>query len=257
MNTAAYETIRVRMQGPVCFLQFNRPEAKNTINERLVYECRQVIDHCREQASILVLEGLPDVFCFGADFQELHEKKASGQSLDPSPEPLYDLWLDLATGPFITISHVRGKVNAGGVGFVAACDIVLADETAEFSLSELLFGLLPACVLPFLIRRIGFQKANYLTLMTQPINVRQAVEWGLVDACDAESETLLRKHLMRLRYVPRRGIERYKRLMNSLQDGLHRAKPLALEANREVFADPRNQELIFRYIETGQFPWES
>jgi len=62
------------------------------------------------------------------------------------------LWLRLATVRTVTISHVRGKANAGGIGFVAASDIVLADETAQFSLSELLFGLYPACVLPFLIR---------------------------------------------------------------------------------------------------------
>nr|WP_269820011.1 enoyl-CoA hydratase-related protein [Bacillus velezensis] len=42
-----------------------------------------------------------------------------------------------------------GVANAGGIGFVAASDIVIADDTAVFSLSELLFGLFPAMVLPF------------------------------------------------------------------------------------------------------------
>jgi hypothetical protein len=36
----------------------------------------------------------------------------------------------------ITVFHVRGKVNAGGVGFVVANDIVLVDQTVQFSLSE-------------------------------------------------------------------------------------------------------------------------
>lgn len=85
------------------------------------------------------------------------------------PDLLYDLWLKMMNGPFITISHVRGTTNAGGFGFVAASDIVIADETAIFNLSELLFGLFPAMVLPFLTGKIGDQRAHYLTLKTNSI----------------------------------------------------------------------------------------
>lgn len=251
-----YQTIQVRFQEPICFLQFNRPEANNTINDLLIEECRQVLDQCEEAITVVVLEGLPEVFCFGADFQGIHAQMVSGEPTEQGPEPLYDLWLKLATGPYITVSHVRGKANAGGVGFVAASDIVLADQTAQFSLSELLFGLFPACVLPFLIRRMGFQKAHYLTLMTQPIPVQQAHSWGLVDAYDVQSEALLRKHLLRLRHLSKMGILRYKRYLSGLNDLLQQSRPHAIAANREIFADPRNLEGIFRFVETGQFPWE-
>ncbi len=252
----SYQTIKVRFQEQICFLQFHRPEADNTINDRLIEECHQVLASCEESVTIVVLEGLPEVFCFGADFKGMHEKMASGQQGENNPEPLYDLWLKLATGPYLTISHVRGKANAGGLGFVAASDIVLANQTAQFSLSEMLFGLFPACVLPFLIRRIGFQKAHYLTLMTQPISVQQAQTWGLVDASDAQSETLLRKHLLRLRRLSKKGIAQYKHYMNGLNEWLLQCKSLAVAANQEVFSDPLNIENIFRYVEKGQFPWE-
>jgi enoyl-CoA hydratase/carnithine racemase len=148
-----YQTIKVRFEDPVCFLQFYRPEANNTINYRLIDECREVLERCEDSITIVVLEGLPEVFCFGADFAGIQQQVSGEQPLHNNPEPMYDLWMKLASGPFITISHVRGKANAGGVGFVAASDIVLADSKAQFSLSELLFGLFPACVLPFLIRR--------------------------------------------------------------------------------------------------------
>lgn len=248
-----YQTIKVRFQEPISFLQFHRPEANNTINELLVEECRQALAACAETSTIVVLEGLPEVFCFGADFQGM----AGAGEKEQNPGPLYDLWLQLATGPYITISHVRGKANAGGLGFVAASDIVLADETAQFSLSELLFGLMPACVLPFLIRRIGFQKAHYMTLMTQPVSVQQAQTWGLVDAYEAQSEALLRRHLLRLRRLSKTAIMRYKNYMNKLNDELQQSKPLALAANLEVFSDPRNLQGIIRYVETGKFPWEA
>lgn len=251
-----YQTIKVSFQEPFCFIQFNRPEANNTINDPLIEECHQVLTLCEKSVTVVVLEGLPEVFCFGADFQAIHDGMVKGEHSEHNPEPLYNLYLRLATGPFITISHVRGKANAGGVGIVAASDIVIADQTAQFSLSELLFGLFPACVLPFLFRRVGFQKAHYLTLMTQPISAQQAQAWGLVDVYDVKSDSLLRRHLLRLKYLSKQGISRYKRYMNQLAASFLQCKDLALTANREIFSDPRNQELISRFVENGKFPWE-
>src|SRR5438874_409263 len=188
MTITAYQTIKVEFQESVCFLQIDRPEANNTISDQLVAECHDVLSACEESATVVVLSGSPEVFCFGADFKaiatgqrdpgRLTIREQSGDGRRDGPGPLYELWLRLATGPFVSISHVRGKANAGGVGFVAASDIVLADDTAQFSLSELLFGLFPACVLPFLIRRVGFQKAHYFTLMTQPVSAKQACDIG-------------------------------------------------------------------------------
>ncbi|HZI55203.1 MAG TPA: enoyl-CoA hydratase/isomerase [Verrucomicrobiae bacterium] len=250
-----YETIKVRFQESICFLQIDRPNANNTISGRLVAECNHVLAACEESANIVVLSGSPEVFCFGADFKAIATASKTDDQ-DAAPGPMYDLWLRLATGPYVTISHVRGKANAGGVGFVAASDIVLADETAQFSLSELLFGLYPACVLPFLIRRIGFQKAHYLTLMTQPISAKQAWDWGLVDAFEPSSEALLRRHLQRLRRLSKSAVRRYKTYMSGISSPLQDLKSPAVAANREMFSDADNLQAITRYIEEGLFPWE-
>jgi polyketide biosynthesis enoyl-CoA hydratase PksH len=261
IENKTYETLRVRFDADICFIQMYRPEANNTINDRMIEEFTNVLDLCEESIKIVVLEGLPEVFCFGADFKGLQESfegdtSASQQADEQDPEPLYDLWLKLASGPYITIAHVRGKANAGGIGFVAACDVVLCEEKAVFSLSELLFGLMPACVLPFLIRRTGFPKANYMTLMTQPISAKQAQTWGLVDACEENSENLLRKHLLRVKRLSKEGIARYKRYMSTLDDALVTSKPKALAANKDVFSDEKNLQMIARYVTTGKFPWE-
>ena len=250
-----YETIKVHFQESICFLQIDRPDANNTISGRLVAECNHVLSACEGSANIVVLSGSPEVFCFGADFKAIATASKTDDQ-DAAPGPMYDLWLRLATGPYVTISHVRGKANAGGVGFVAASDIVLADETAQFSLSELLFGFYPACVLPFLIRRVGFQKAHYLTLMTQPISAKQACEWGLVDACEPVSEILLRRHLQRLRRLSKTGIRRYKTYVSRVSVPLQDLKSQAVAANLEVFADADNLLAITRYVERGVFPWE-
>jgi polyketide biosynthesis enoyl-CoA hydratase PksH len=152
----SYQTIRVRFREPVCVVQFARPEASNTINDRLIEACHEVLASCEVRpageppSTVVVLEGSPKVFCLGADFQSMYDDLAAGTTGDWGRKRLYDLWLKLDTSPFVTVAHVRGKVNAGGMGFVAASDIVLTDQTTQFSLSELLFGLFPACVLPFL-----------------------------------------------------------------------------------------------------------
>jgi len=251
-----YETIRVQFQESICFIQIDRPESNNTISGRLVSECNHVLSVCEESATVVVLSGSPEVFCMGADFKAIAGASRGFDEDSNAPEPLYDLWLRLATGPYVTISHVRGKANAGGVGFVAASDIVLADESAQFILSELIFGLYPACVLPFLTRRIGFQKAHYLTLSTQPISAKQALEWGLVDAMEPASDALLRRHLLRLRRLSKSAIRSYKTYMSRIGTPLQEMKTRSTAANREVFSDARNLQAITRYVEQGVFPWE-
>lgn len=255
--TSTYETIRVRFDDEICFIQIYRPDDNNTINDLLIQEFTDVLGQCERSAKIVVLEGLPEVFCFGADFKQVqNETENKGGNQEQNPEPLYNVWLQLASGPYVTVAHVQGKANAGGIGFVAACDVVLCEDKATFSLSELLFGLMPACVLPFLIRRMGYSKANYLTLMTQPISAMQAQEWGLVDAYDVNSKSLLRKHLLRLRRLGKTGISRYKRYMNTLNNFPAISKSNAIAANIEVFSDKDNLNKITRYVTTGQFPWE-
>ncbi|MGZ9709231.1 enoyl-CoA hydratase/isomerase [Glaciimonas sp. GNP009] len=252
-----YQTIQVSVEQSVCFIRLHRPESNNTINRTMVDECRHALagHNGGDPFHVVVMEGLPTVFCLGADFDDLSGTGfCTGDAVEP--EDLYDLWEQLARGPFISIAHVRGKVNAGGIGFVAASDIVLIDQSVEFSLSELLFDLFPACVLPFLIRRIGFQKAHYMTLMTKSIGVQQALEWGLADAVESDSHSLLRKHLLRLRRLSKTGIQRYKTYANTLDAFLTQSKTVAVDANRALFSNAKNLEKITRYTQTGMFPWE-
>jgi len=249
-------TLEVSQRGKVCFIGFNRPAANNAINATMIAEFAQVLVSHAADSQVVVIEGAADVFCVGADFGAIAREQAAGARTPQDPGPLYDLWLQLANGPFVSVAHVRGKANAGGVGFAAACDVVIADDKATFALSELLFGLLPACVMPFLIRRIGVQRASYMTLMTQAIDTRQAHEWGLVDAYSDNSAQLLRKHLLRLNCLSKKGISRFKRLSRELSDTLTACKPAAVRANLEVFSDPENLAGIARYVESGLFPWE-
>jgi polyketide biosynthesis enoyl-CoA hydratase PksH len=256
--TPGYSAIQVQLEAEVCFIRLCRPEAGNCINRTLIDDVGRALETHEAQARVVVLEGSPEVFCLGADFKAVHERARGGAAQqEQEPEMLYALWRRLAEGPYVSVAHVRGKVNAGGLGFVAACDVVLSDDKATFSLSEMLFGLLPACVLPFLVRRIGFPKANYLTIGTHPITARQAEQWGLVDAVEENSENLLRKHLLRLRRLTKPAIARYKRYATQLDTRIAQCQPAAVRSNIEVFSDPANMQAISRYVTTGRFPWEA
>ena len=254
---STYETLRIRHDENVCVVQLHRPEARNAIDARMIAEFAAVLAACENSSvSVIVLEGLPDVFCIGADFNSVSDHAIAGRSDESSAAALYDVWAKLASGPFVTIAHVRGAVNAGGNGFVAACDIVIADSSASFSLSELLFGLYPACVMPFLVRRIGLQRANYMAISTQPITAKQACEWALVDRIADEGDAELQRHLRRLRRLPRESVASYKRYLSSLPGLIENARAAAIENNRNMHTLPGVIEGIVRYAQTGQFPWE-
>lgn len=254
-----YQTLQADFRDSVCRIQLARPDDGNPINDQLVAELHAVLSLCEQRSNVVVLSGSAQAFCAGADFQGLARasRGEEGPSGAVDPDALYRLWLRMATGPFITIAHVEGKANAGGIGFVAASDIALAGEQAQFSLSELLFGLYPACVMPFLVRRVGQQRAHYLTLTTQSIPARQAAEWGLVDAVDAHSERLLQRHLLRLTRLRKPDIEAYKAYMQKLAPQLLAMQGTAVAANAEMFANPKTLRAITDYVERGVFPWEA
>lgn len=251
-----WETLRIDVDDGVCTIQLHRPENNNTINDRLVDECLAVLQEGSGQYKVVVLKGLPQVFCYGADFKAISQAPA-GMAAMGEPRKLYELWSLLAGGPFVSIALVKGRANAGGIGFVAACDVVLADETAQFSLSELLFGVYPACVLPFLVRRVGVARANFMTLMTQPIGVQQAHAWGLVDAYEDNADLLLRKHVARLKRLEPVAVGQYKKYAGQLtQDALRAQGEVAVAANLQMFGQPHVRRNITRYVQQGLFPWE-
>lgn len=248
----AFKTIVTETAGHVLTIQMNRREAGQTFNNLLLDEFHQALDLSEGKISVVLLKGLPGVFCAGADFKEILEL-GHGQNA----KKMYDLWLRLAQGSFVSVAYVQGTVSAGGVGFVASCDIVLADHTANFCLSEMLFGLHPACVLPFLSRRIGHQRARYMTLTTQSVSVQQAADWGLVDAYADNIERLLHRHLLRLKVIDQASIASYKNYVSQLSGDLLHSRPLAVAENLKIFDNPDHIGRIERYMTSGQMPWEN
>lgn len=249
-----FHTLRIRRQPGVQFVQIYRPEAGNAINQPLVQELTMMLDAVEQEETInvVVLEGLPEIFCSGMDFQEY---VAGEQKEEQRTADFFQFLRRLAESAKIIVAKVEGKVNAGGIGLVAVCDFVVADQGATFALSELLFGLLPAMVMPFLIQRVGLQKAKLLALTTQPISAAEAHRWGLVDECGADVNQLLRAYLQRWRRLTPQAIQRLKRYLHQLQPIDPATEEVAVNTIAEVMADPAIKAGIRRYVEEGIAPW--
>ena len=244
--------VELSIDGRVALLRLNRSESGNSISARMVAELWEMFDEAEAKCSVLVLEGGHEVFCVGAD---LSEYSSSEDALD-DPGSLYRLWARMATGPLLTVAHIRGRVMAGGVGFVAASDIAICSVEATFALSELLFGLYPAMVLPFLIRRIGRQHAHYLTCTTQPIGAQRAEQWGLVDEATPNTRRALSRCLSRLTRVPNEAIKTYKDYLNGVTGPICEHEARAVRANREMFLNSDNLRRISDFTTLGLMPWE-
>lgn len=254
-SAMSYQTLRVRQQPGIQFVQLYRPEANNAINAPLVQELSALLAAVEQEPTInvVVLEGLPDVFCSGMDFQEYVNTETGDEQQRMAD--FFRFLRQLAESSKIIVAKVQGKVNAGGIGLVAGSDLVVADNEASFALSELLFGLLPAMVLPFLIQRVGLQRAKLLALTTQPIQAAEAQRWGLVDEIGADPNQVLRPYLQRWRRLSPLAIRRLKQYLHQLQPIDAATQALAVKTIAEVTADPVVKEGIRRYVAEGVAPW--
>jgi methylglutaconyl-CoA hydratase len=79
------------------------------------------------------------------------------------------------------IARVNGPARGGGVGLLAAADVVVAAAEAHFAFSEVRLGIIPAMIAPFVIARLGPARARRLFLTAETFGAPEALAWGLVD----------------------------------------------------------------------------
>ena len=91
--------------------------------------------------------------------------------------------------PKPVIARVQGDVYAGGMGLVAACDMVVSVDTAHYCLSEVKLGLIPATIAPYVIRALGARASHRYFLTAERFNAQEAHRLGfvhtLVDSVEA------------------------------------------------------------------------
>lgn len=249
-----YESISVTRLEYGRAIALSRPEAGNKIDRVLLDELNHELDDIERDrdARLIVLQGRDGVFCTGRDFAEPIDASSEGNTF----KRYMELLRRLAMIPRFVIASVDGQVVAGGVGFVAASDLAVATQRSQFSLPEALWGLLPACVTPYLIRRTGFQHAYRMALTTLPVNARRAFEMGLVDEVSDRPEDVLRQWALRLARVESSTVGNAKRFFRDMWLLTDETERRAVAEIGRLSELPEVQEDIRDFVERQLFPWE-
>ena len=178
-----YETLQIAAQHGVGVIWMNRPEVRNAFNETMIAELTQAFKAADADKSLraVVLAGHGPAFCAGADLNWM--KKMSGYSLKENHVDAMALTTMLNTIYMMkkpTVARVHGPAFAGGMGLVAACDIAVAAQEAEFCLSEVKLGLIAATISPYVVAAMGERHARRYFLTAERFTAAEAFRIGLV-----------------------------------------------------------------------------
>lgn len=148
---------------------------------------RRAIDALTDRSRVVVFVSADrDTFCLGLDLESLVSGAAPTTTITTS---LSDALIAIHECPRPTVAVVRGRAVGGGVGLLAACDYVLAEEDATFALPEMLYGFVPGAIWPLVTARIGPARARAWAVTAVARDARDAFSAGLVDEV-ASRETL-------------------------------------------------------------------
>lgn len=253
----SFETILVDTTPRVVTITLNRPERNNSINGALLRDITAALDAAERSPTCraVILQGRPGLFCTGMDFVEAAQAQGGARDM-MAIDGYMGLLKRFAASPKAIIARLDGKVVAGGVGFAAACDLVVATPRTEFSLSEALWGILPCCVIPFLIRRVGFQKAYAMTLTTRTWSAAEAAAISLVDEVTEAPEESIRKLMLRLGLLEDETVLDLKNYFRKMWMLSPEMEQVAVAEIARLVEKPRVRKGISDYVATGRFPWE-
>ena len=235
------ESLLIRRRGRALIATLNRAEAHNALNGATVDALNQALDQPPADAELrlLVIAGQPGVFCTGTDFTTLVAETITEQeAVTAAARQYYRTLARFSASPRLIACQVDGRTQAGGLGLVAACDYALCTPHSTFNLPEVLLGLVPAVVLPFLTRRIGWQRAYALTLTARALDAAQALAFGLVDEVGVDSEESLRRLLLAMDRTPAASLKAAKRYCQGLWPLAATTEDRAVAQITELLADP-------------------
>ncbi|MES2019472.1 MAG: enoyl-CoA hydratase/isomerase family protein [Pseudomonadota bacterium] len=196
-----YETLAVAIDGKVATVTLNRPDVRNAFNEFTIAELSLAFNELgrNEAVRAIVLAANGVAFCAGADLNWM--KKMAGythaENVDDAAK-LADMLRTIYLCPKPVVAKIQGDCYAGGMGLVAACDIAVAASGANFCLSEVKLGLIPATISPYVIKAMGENAARRYFLTAEKFSAQEAHRIGFVhdtvaaEALDAHVDAIVK-----------------------------------------------------------------
>lgn len=236
-------------------LTLNRPDVHNAFNEDLMDEIHKAFSDLNHDTDtkIIVLTGSGKSFCAGADLAYMQGaiKKTREQNVKESLKmrAMFDA-VNSVSKPVIGL--INGAALGGGMGLVAASDIVIAHENAKFGLSEVKLGLAPSVISPFVIQKIGVSQVRRLFVTGERFGVEFAKNIGLVHAIysDTTRDETLKGFLDHLLANGPHGMAEAKRLIfANLEKSEDDLKHFAAEQIATLRHSDEGQEGMHAFLE--------
>jgi len=189
--------LEISEQG-VANIILNRPDKHNSLDNAMISglsdlldELYDYLDNKKYLIKILVLKANGKSFCAGADLKHMQEmvNYSYDENYNDAME-LAEVLFKLANFPCPTIAMVNGSAYGGGVGLICCMDFAYAVTEAEFCLSEVKLGLIPAVISPYIINTCGVKKAKRIMLSAYRISSTEALEYDILSHIVASQNEL-------------------------------------------------------------------
>lgn len=171
------ELVHYDVVDGIATITLDSPGNRNALSRQLVGELFELLDRAREDADakVVVLRSADRVFCSGADLSE-----AATGSMEEGARAIVDLQRRILSHPLPVVTRLAGPVRAGGLGIVAASDVVVCSEEVTFAFTESRLALAPAVISLSVLPRLT-SRAAYDTFLTgRTFDAAEAAAMGLV-----------------------------------------------------------------------------
>lgn len=173
------EHVRVEKSGHVLAITLARPDRRNAITVAMYSALAEAVEAAAGDREIRVITFLGDGqdFAAGNDLADF----LSALPRDREDIPVWRLLRALVNCEIPMIAAVHGNCVGIGTTMLLHCDLVVADETARFSLPFVDLGLVPEAASSLLLPRLaGRRRAARYLLLGEPFGIDEAMAIGLV-----------------------------------------------------------------------------
>jgi 2-(1,2-epoxy-1,2-dihydrophenyl)acetyl-CoA isomerase len=188
----AYETLLYELKNGVATITLNRPEAYNALNLTLARELFHAALEADEDRAVrcVVITGAGKAFCAGGDVKDFGDNPDRiGVLIKELTTYLHGAVSRLARAAKPVIMAVNGVAAGGGMSFALSGDLVVAAESAKFTMAYSRIAASPdGSSSYFLPRMIGLRRALELHYTNRVLTAREAMDWGLVNRVHPDAE---------------------------------------------------------------------
>ncbi len=177
-----YQTITLEQSGAVARITLNRPDAANGMNDTMTRELAEAATRCdTAETKVVILTGAGRFFSAGGDLKSFASAPSRGRYLKGVADDLHRAVSTFARTDAVVITAVNGVAAGAGFSLAVTGDLVLAAESASFTMAYTRAGLSPdGSATYYLPRLIGITRTKELMLTNRTLTAQEASHWGLV-----------------------------------------------------------------------------